>query len=332
MVGIVIVSHSRRLAEGIAELVTQMTQGKCNMAIAGGVDDEQYPIGTDSIRVMSAIEEVHDDGGVLVLMDLGSALLSTEVAIELLPAELAETVHLCSAPIVEGAMAAGVAAAANLPMDMVIAEAMGALAGKQSHLMDEPELVTCVTTPSVDGAEELSTAFVVQNPHGIHARPAALIVATMAAVDATIELAKLGERANAKSLNAIAKLNIQCGDEICLYASGDEAELAIAEFIRLTTCHFGDSIESEKSPITDAASENSTVSEEKVEGALNGLAVCAGIVTGPVVHFDAVMPAIPQRSFESIEMENIRLDSAIQQVTEQLAQQANDTELTLGKE
>lgn len=134
MVGIVIVSHSRRLAEGIVELVTQMTQGKCNIAIAGGIDDEQYPIGTDSIRVMSAIEEVHDESGVLVLMDLGSALLSTEVAIELLPPEVAGTVQLCSAPIVEGAMAAAVAAAANLPIDIVKAEAMGALAGKQSHL------------------------------------------------------------------------------------------------------------------------------------------------------------------------------------------------------
>ncbi|MDX2322222.1 MAG: phosphoenolpyruvate--protein phosphotransferase, partial [Moritella sp.] len=155
---------------------------------------------------------------------------------------------------------------------------------------------------------------------------------TMAAVDATIELAKLGERAKAKSLNAIAKLNIQGGDEICLYASGDEAELAIAEFIRLTTCHFGDSIEQAVAPMADIASQSVASSQEQVEGALNGLAVCAGIVTGPVVHFDAVMPAIPERSFESIEMENIRLDSAIQQVTEQLAQQANDTELTLGKE
>lgn len=331
MVGIVIVSHSRRLAEGVVELVTQMTQGKCNIAIAGGVDDEQYPIGTDSIRVMSAIEEVHDEGGVLVLMDLGSALLSTEVAIELLDPEIAETVQLCSAPIVEGAMAAGVAAAANLPIDIVRAEAMGALAGKQSHLGDEPEPVIAVVTPAVDKAA-LSTSWRVQNPHGIHARPSALIVATMAAIDATIELGRRDERANAKSLNSIAKLNVQCGDEICLYASGAEAELAIAEFIRLADGHFGESIANNIVSVNVISNEYSVSSQEKVEGALTGLAVCGGIVTGPVIHFDAVMPAIPERSFESVEMENIRLDSAIQKVTEQLVQQARNTELTLGKE
>lgn len=332
MVGLVIVSHSRLLAEGIDELVTQMTQGKCNIAIAGGVDDAEYPIGTDSIRVMSAIEEVHDDAGVVVLMDLGSALLSTEVAIELLPPEIAETVHLCSAPIVEGAMAAGVAAAANLSIDIVISEAMGALAGKQSHLLDEPALVDPVTAATRDDVKELSMTHIVENPHGIHARPAALIVATMAAVDASIELGKLNERANAKSLNAIAKLNVQCGDEICLYASGAEAKFAITEFIHLIHCHFGDTLESTALATTDVSNESSWVSQEKVEGALNGLAVCAGIVTGPVVHFDAAMPAIPERCFESIEMENTRLDNAIQQVTEQLVQRATDTELTLGKE
>jgi len=334
MVGIVIVSHSRRLAEGVVELVTQMTQGKCNIAIAGGVDDEQYPIGTDSIRVMAAIEEVHDEGGVLVLMDLGSALLSTEVAIELLPPEIAETVQLCSAPIVEGAMAAAVAAAANLPIDMVRAEAMGALAGKQSHLGDEPEPVMSVITPVpvIDDAEALLTTWRVQNPHGIHARPAALIVATMAAIDATIELAKQGVRANAKSLNAIAKLNVQCGDEICLYASGAEAELAVAEFIQLANGHFGESIENNVSPTNDITSQNIAPPQEQVAGALSGLAVCAGIVTGPVVHFEAVMPAVPERSFESAKVENTRLDNAIQQVTERLVQQSIDTELTLGKE
>ncbi|NQZ91123.1 MAG: phosphoenolpyruvate--protein phosphotransferase [Moritella sp.] len=334
MVGIVIVSHSRRLAEGVVELVTQMTQGKCNIAIAGGIDDEQYPIGTDSIRVMSAIEEVHDESGVLVLMDLGSALLSTEVAIELLPPEVAGTVQLCSAPIVEGAMAAAVAAAANLPIDMVIAEAMGALAGKQSHLGDEPNPVMSVATPApaVDDAEALSTTWVVQNPHGIHARPAALIVTTMAAIDATIELERQSERANAKSLNAIAKLNVQCGDEICLYATGVEADLAVTEFIRLANSHFGESIEADISCINDTSSPSIASPQETVEGALTGLAVCAGIVTGPVVHFDAVMPAIPVRNFESIKIENARLDNAIQKVTEQLEQQASDTELTLGKE
>ncbi|MDF5321915.1 phosphoenolpyruvate--protein phosphotransferase, partial [Vibrio parahaemolyticus] len=81
MVGIVVVSHSRRLAEGVAELATQMTQGKAKLAIAAGIDDPENPIGTDAIAVMEAIEQVQDQQGVVVLMDLGSALLSTEMAL-----------------------------------------------------------------------------------------------------------------------------------------------------------------------------------------------------------------------------------------------------------
>lgn len=104
MVGIVVVSHSRRLAEGVAELATQMTQGKVNLAIAAGVDDPENPIGTDAIAVMGAIEEVCDEQGVVVLMDLGSALLSTEMALELLDDETREKVALVAAPIVEGTM------------------------------------------------------------------------------------------------------------------------------------------------------------------------------------------------------------------------------------
>lgn len=105
MVGIVVVSHSRRLAEGVAELATQMTQGKAKLAIAAGIDDPENPIGTDAIAVMEAIEQVHDQQGVVVLMDLGSALLSTEMALDLIDDHVRENVTLISAPIVEGTMA-----------------------------------------------------------------------------------------------------------------------------------------------------------------------------------------------------------------------------------
>lgn len=58
MVGIVIVSHSLRLAEGVVELATQMTQGKAALAVAAGVNDPENPIGTDAIAIMNAIEAV----------------------------------------------------------------------------------------------------------------------------------------------------------------------------------------------------------------------------------------------------------------------------------
>lgn len=98
MVNIVVVSHSAKLADGVAELAAQMIQNGCRLAVAAGVDDPDHPIGTDAIKVMQAIEEVFDPSGVLIMMDLGSALLSAETALELLDPEMSAHVKACSAP------------------------------------------------------------------------------------------------------------------------------------------------------------------------------------------------------------------------------------------
>ncbi len=105
MVGIVIVSHSKQLAEGVRELAQQMVQGKVPLVVAAGIDDPAHPLGTDAISVHQAIESVYNDDGVVVLMDLGSALMSAEMALEFLPEEQRENVRLCEAPLVEGAIA-----------------------------------------------------------------------------------------------------------------------------------------------------------------------------------------------------------------------------------
>ena len=81
MVGIVIVSHSKQLALGVQELAAQMVQGKISLAVAAGVDDPTNPLGTDPIQVYQAISSVFSEDGVIVLMDLGSALISAEMAL-----------------------------------------------------------------------------------------------------------------------------------------------------------------------------------------------------------------------------------------------------------
>lgn len=113
MVNPVIVSHSSRLGEGVGELARQMLMSdNCKIAIAAGIDDPQNPIGTDAVKVMEAIESVADADHVLVMMDMGSALLSAETALELL-ARIAAKVRLCAAPLVEGTLAATVSAASG---------------------------------------------------------------------------------------------------------------------------------------------------------------------------------------------------------------------------
>src|SRR5919199_1754088 len=154
MVGIVIVSHSEKLANGVQELAIQMVQGSQHdqmsadtfrLAIAAGIDDPENPLGTDAMQIYQAIESVYSDEGVVVLMDLGSAILSAEMALEFLTEDQRATGRLCEAPLVEGAIAAVVQAAAGADIEQVLAEARGALAAKAAQLSgvgsQEPKVV-----------------------------------------------------------------------------------------------------------------------------------------------------------------------------------------------
>jgi dihydroxyacetone kinase phosphotransfer subunit len=134
MVGIVIVSHSARLADGVVELAREMAGPDVLMIAAGGMDLPDRPLGTDAALIARAIEAAWSDDGVLVLMDLGSAVLSAEMAAEMLPDEQRSRVLLCEAPLVEEAVAAAVAARLGDSLDQVADEARGGLAGKVAHL------------------------------------------------------------------------------------------------------------------------------------------------------------------------------------------------------
>jgi phosphoenolpyruvate---glycerone phosphotransferase subunit DhaM len=122
-VSLVLVSHSRQLAEGVRELAGQMTQGSVKIAVAGGTADGR--LGTDATAILAAIEEVRGPDGVLVLVDLGSAVLSTQMAIEQLP-DADGRVLLSNAPFVEGAVIAAVEASIDSDLDGVAAAALGA--------------------------------------------------------------------------------------------------------------------------------------------------------------------------------------------------------------
>lgn len=134
-VGIVVVSHSHALAVAAVELASQMVQGeRPAIAIAAGAEDGS--LGTDATAVQAAIEEVAGPAGVLVLLDLGSAVMSAETACELLDPELASRVVLSSAPLVEGLFGAVVRAATGGDLAAVAAEAGRGLLPKQVHLDD----------------------------------------------------------------------------------------------------------------------------------------------------------------------------------------------------
>lgn len=123
MVGIVIVSHSAKVAEGIQELATQMAAPGQRILAAGGMADRS--IGTDAMLIKDAIIAANTGDGIVVMVDLGSAVLSAELAIEMLD-DQALLVRIADAPILEGTIAATVEASVGQPLSQVVATAEGA--------------------------------------------------------------------------------------------------------------------------------------------------------------------------------------------------------------
>lgn len=105
MVGIVVVSHSRKVAEGIIELARQMS-ATVPMMPAGGTADGR--IGTDVEKIIYAINKVYSEDGVIILFDLGSALMNAQIALECLDEDMQNKVIIADAAIVEGTITAAV--------------------------------------------------------------------------------------------------------------------------------------------------------------------------------------------------------------------------------
>lgn len=117
MVGIVLVSHSRKIVEGLYELINQMTGGKVRIGISGGTDDGR--LGTNTAEIINEIQKADSGDGVVVLADIGSALMSAQMAIEFLGDEYSGKVRIADAPLVEGAVAACVEASIGSNLDKV---------------------------------------------------------------------------------------------------------------------------------------------------------------------------------------------------------------------
>jgi PTS hybrid protein len=121
LVGIVVVSHSARIAAGTVELARQMAGDDLRIEAAGGTADGS--LGTDAAAIMAAIEAAEGGAGVVVLVDLGSAVLATQTALEMLGDDVAARVRISGGPLVEGAVVAAVQASVGDDLAAVLAAA-----------------------------------------------------------------------------------------------------------------------------------------------------------------------------------------------------------------
>lgn len=114
MVGIVIVSHSKKLADSIAEFTTLMA-GSAKVAAAGGTDAGDF--GTSFQKIYEAIDSVYSEDGVIILMDMGSSVMTTEMVLEMYGAD---NVVMADCPVVEGAVVATINAQAGMSREEIL--------------------------------------------------------------------------------------------------------------------------------------------------------------------------------------------------------------------
>jgi multiphosphoryl transfer protein len=392
MVGIVVVSHSHALAAAALALAREMAGPDVPVALAGGLDETAF--GTDATRIAEAITAVDSPAGVVVLMDLGSAVLSADLALELLDPAVRDRVTLCPAPLVEGLVAATVTAAGGAPRAEVAAEATAALTAKQTQLATQdgrdpaaptaaepaaavpgaggdpagpaapggargaeapggadapggagragasggaatPGGPTSAGTPGgadgaggaeapggagradapggagasgsagasggqggasgaggADGAggAEAVGEFVVGNPHGLHARPAARLVREVRGLGAEVTVRNLRSGAGpvpAGSLSRVATLGLRRGDRAEVRATGAGAEAAVAAILELAARRFDEPDEPDEAAAAPAAAAAAPA------GRRGPLPVSPGIAIGPVWTLRAAPAEIP---------------------------------------
>jgi phosphocarrier protein FPr len=346
VVGIVVVSHSEALAEGVIALAREMGGDELSLQAAGGME-EPGVLGTDAERVRAAIERAMSGDGVLVLMDLGSALISAEFALEMV-GEGAGAVRLSEAPLVEGAVAAAVAARGGATLDEVAAEARGALAMKAAQLgaarrppdeLRPDELRPDEPRPDEPALPGVHAELLVRNAIGLHARPAARLIELVRGFDADVRVAKAGggESVRATSLTNVVALGARCGDTLLVSASGPQARQAIDALRRLADNGFGDGLAPGAQSAPPPREGNGSANAHNGSGAaevahaapvpatsaqttppqpgdvLTGVPASAGIALASARHLHGSRAFVPpsERDQDSPARERARLDEAI---------------------
>lgn len=253
MVNILLVSHSKNLAVSTAKLAEQMvTSGAVKINIAAGVGEDHQEIGTNALEIAEAIQKIYTNEGVLVLMDLGSAVLSAQMALDLIPPEITQKVRICPAPFIEGAIVAVAQASSGSNLEIVYRQAMDALKPKYAQL---GEKVTEVLeeesekkTLPLNNEEKKEIILTIRNKMGLHARPAAKFVQTAASFNAEIWVNNLTTNkgpASAKSLIAITMLGVTKGHQIRITTMGQQREEALEALSNLVKNNFGEALEEE---------------------------------------------------------------------------------------
>lgn len=238
-VGIVVVSHSPALAAAVVDLARRMLPPTSSVTIAVAAGTADGLLGTDATAIVDALTEADAasaGAGTVVLMDLGSAVLSAQAAVDFCDPDVAGRAVLCSAPLVEGLIVAAVAADGGADREQVAAQARGALAAKADQVGDDGSAPGGARTTRAGGDPTPEAAgwqaegrARLRNRDGLHARPAARFVSVAAGfdgVEAQVGIGGTDTWAAADSMIEIALLAARRGDELAIRARAERPEQA----------------------------------------------------------------------------------------------------------
>lgn len=227
-VGLVIVSHSSRLAEGTVELAVQMAPD-VRVVAAGGLPDGS--VGTDFETVSAALSDANSGSGAVLLYDIGSAQMTAELAVESLGDP--STAIVADAPLVEGAIAAAVKAQGGADRAAVAAAAAEAASAAGAGLADAHD----AGKPAAEG-DEVREELVLDNEVGLHARPAALLARSLTGLQVSVTIELGTKEVDAASVLGVMGLGARKGDRIALRASGPDARQAVHRIVDLAGRNF----------------------------------------------------------------------------------------------
>lgn len=235
-VGLVFVSHSARIAEGLVELARQMAP-TATLVAAGGTDDGR--IGTSFDLVSAGIAEADAGAGVVVLCDLGSAILTAETALDFLDDEQRGRVRIVDAPLVEGGVAAAVAAEAGDDLEHVVAaaeSARGPARGSDAGGRSAAEASAAVGAGAEPAGAAHRRRVTLVNADGLHARPAAELVKLASTFPQKVTV----NGTDAKSLLGIMSLGVTKGATVEIASNDPDGRDAVEAIAALAESGFGE--------------------------------------------------------------------------------------------
>ena len=237
-VGIVFVSHSVLLAEGAVALAGQMAPS-VRLIAAGGTDDDG--IGTSFAKVMAGVGEADSGAGVVVISDLGSALLTAETVLDMLSDDERARVRVVDVPYVEGGIAASVAAETGAELAEVVEAAESARAAWQAGEQATEQAAAPIGADAPPAASAApggpyEREVLVRNPQGLHARPAADFVKLASTFPVKVTV----NGKDAKSLLGVMSLGLTAGSTARIASEDPAGPEAVDALVALVETGFGE--------------------------------------------------------------------------------------------